>query len=164
MDQCATSLFVCNLLVTVTFLYRRIRGNAEETTVSEEPETVTRSRARQLPTRPSGPAIIPTRIEMTVVSIDNHTVTAPRTQFRDSIPPPPLSPSSTFPDLPPRRRVETTAECHRRTQSQRSLMPLPCNLAPTDTFPDLPMPPGYRAPDADAAPVPSTSGPETKSR
>lgn len=161
MDQCATSLFVCNLLVTVTFLYRRIRGNAEETTVSEEPETVTRSRARQPPTGPSGPAMA-TRIEMTVVSIESRTVNATRTQFRgDSIPPPPcdLSPSSTFPDLPPRRRVETTAECHRRTQSQRSLMPLPCNLAPTDTFPDLPMPPGFRAQEADAGPVPSTSGP-----
>ena len=158
MDQCATSLFVCNLLVLVTFLYRRIRGNAEETTVSEEPETVTRSRARRPPTRPHGPVM--TRIEMTVVSIENRTVNAPRAHFHGGD----VSPSSTFPDLPPRRRVETTAECQRLAQSQRSLMPLPCNLAPTDTFPDLPMPPGYRASDAEAGPVPSPSASETKSQ
>ncbi|KAK2463302.1 hypothetical protein APHAL10511_004957 [Amanita phalloides] len=144
--QCATSLFVCNLLVLVTFLYRRIRGNAEETTVTEEPEDVTRSRRRPA-TRQSGPAV--TRIEMTMVSMSGSRAAGPirsaasRAFVReDSLPPPPceLSPSSTFPDLPSRQRAATEAQLqsYRGTASHKSLMPLPCNLSPTSTFPNLP--------------------------
>ena len=158
-DQCATSLFVCNLLVLVTFLYRRIRGNAEETTISEHPETVTRSRARYPPTCPSGPAM--TRIELTVVSMENRSTGAARPPiYGDSLPPPPceLSPTSTFPDLPPRRRPpETTIGSHRPTTSQKSLMPLACNLSVTSTFPDLPIIRHIPSePDIDQ-PVPSSS-------
>ncbi|KAF8344615.1 hypothetical protein F5887DRAFT_1283115 [Amanita rubescens] len=153
--QCATSLFVCNLLVLVTFLYRRIRGNAEETTISEHPETITRSRARYPPTGPSGPAMA--RIELTVVSRENRSTGAARPAiYGDSLPPPPceLSPTSTFPDLPPRRRP---LESHRPTTSQKSLMPLACNLSVTSTFPDLPIIRHIPSEPEIEQPVPSSS-------
>ena len=139
-NQCATSLFVCNLLVLVTFLYHRIRGNDEET-VSEHPETVTQSRARRPPTDPSRPAI--RRIELSVLSIKNRSTGAAhlRAIHGDAPPPRPceLSPSSKFPDLLPRRHPpEMMIESHPRlTTYQKSLMPLACNLSATSTFPDL---------------------------
>ena len=158
-DQCATSLFVCNLLVLVTFLYRRIRGNAEETTVSEHPETVTRSRARRPPTGPNGPAM--TRVELTVVSMENRSTDAGRPAiYGDSLPAPPceLSPTNTFPDLPPRRRPpEMTIESHRPTTSQKSLMPLACNLSVTSTFPDLPIIRRVPSEPEIGRPIPSSS-------
>ena len=104
--QCATSLFVCNLLVVVTSLYRRIRGSAEAS------EAATRSRARISPTE----SIWPAMIELAVVPIENCSTSGAHPNSHrgcGSLPPPPcdLTPTSTFPDLPQSRRpVETTMD------------------------------------------------------
>ncbi|KAF8704277.1 hypothetical protein AX14_014047 [Amanita brunnescens Koide BX004] len=100
--QCATSLFVCNLLVIVTSLYRRIWGSAE---------AAIRSRARHSPAESSERVMI----EMTMVSIENRSASGAHPNFHwgcGSLGPPPpagdLTPTSTFPDLPQSRRpVET---------------------------------------------------------
>ncbi|KAF8621426.1 hypothetical protein AX15_007786 [Amanita polypyramis BW_CC] len=148
--QCATSLFVCNLLVLVTFLYRRIRSNQEETTLTEPSESVTHTRAiRSPPTRQSG-VLSPGRVELGVVPMSENgmdMMPARPSLWPGSLPSLPydLSPSSTFPDLPPRRRrAETntsntrTGKCAASRKSESSLPPPPCPLSPTNTFPDLP--------------------------
>ena len=94
--QCATSLSVCNLLVLVTFLYRQIRGSMKETAVSVGPETVTHH-------TPTGQSV--TRTKLALLSPENCSIGAARTNFNVySIPPPPydLSPAITLPNIPPR--------------------------------------------------------------
>ncbi|KAM6499954.1 hypothetical protein JOM56_005462 [Amanita muscaria] len=143
--QSATSLFVCNLLVLVTFLYRRVRGGDEATSISDITESVTHSAPQQSnrPARSLQHRLPPgARIEISNVSASTcsdctmckylrERLRAPLPRWRTTRSPLPRNNSKAALGKDPGGRAPSE-------KSFNPLFPCLCNLSPTSTFPDLP--------------------------